>query len=154
MCKSCNHGLNNNYLLSLLSVWLHPKDTIGHVDIFSIIGNVQFSACPSKTWNQNIVGLPAQPYMKNVLVFCDLPHALLPNRNIGIGVSFENKFYNSWILRIASIVNPAKTGDGNFFTLFIPQKIILKRDFCDRDGTLQEENFYWNLNFAILLMEN
>ena len=134
--------------------YLHPKDTIGHVDIFSIIGNVQFSAYPSKTWNQNIVGLPAQPYMKNVLVFCDLPHALLPNRNIGIGVSFENKFYNSWILRIASIVNPAKTCDGNFFTLFIPQKIILKRDFCDRDGTLQVENFYWNLNFAILLMEN
>ena len=128
MCKSCNHGLNENYLLSLLSVWSHPKDTIGHVvDILSFIGNVQFSAYPSKTWNQNIVGLPAQPYMKNVL-------ALLPNRNIGIGVSFENKFYYSWILRIASIVNPAKTGDGNFFTLFKPRKIILKKDFCDSDA--------------------
>ena len=76
------------------------------------------------------------------------------NRNIGIGVSFENKFYYSWILRIASIVNPAKTGDGNFFTLFKPRKIILKRDFCDSDGTLQLENFYWNLNFAISLMAN
>ena len=142
MCKSCNHGLNDNNLCIIIIKSMAASKRYNRACCCllvywkrSILCTMKYpcSDYPSKTWNENIVGLPAQPYMKNVLVFCDIPHALLPNQNLGIGVSFENKFYNSWMLRIASIVNPAKTGDGNFFTLFKPRKIILKRDFCDSD---------------------